>query len=117
MAVIRSTAYKQDYINEKLDFCIKEIQLLHDIGKTKPQSALSCFIGRYKLKLNYCVRTIPNIENLLKILEYVKTKQLIPSITGGIKCSNVERRILSLPPRIKGLGIPVFSKITKFKKM
>ena len=69
------------------------------------------------------MRTIPNIANLLKVLDFAITKQfipsrkytLIPAITGGIRCSDVERRLLSLPPRMGGLGIPVFSKIADFE--
>ena len=40
--VIGSKSYKEDYINEKLDVWMKEIQLLSETGKTEPQCALSC---------------------------------------------------------------------------
>ena len=70
-------------------------------------SALSCFIGGYKYKLNFFMRTTPNI-NLLKRLGDLITKQFIQSVTGG---SNAERRFLPLPPRMGGLGILVFSEI------
>ena len=110
--VIGSTSYNEDYINEKIDVWIKEIQGLR---KIEPQCALSCFIGRYKHKSNYCMRTIPNTANLLKRLDDVITKLFIPSITGGIKCSNVQSRLLSLPSRMGGLGIPIFSEIADFE--
>ena len=73
------------------------------------------FFGGYKHKLNYCMRTIPTIANLLKRLDDVITKQFIPSITGGIKCSNVERKLLSLLRRTGSLRIPIFSKIPDFE--
>lgn len=61
------------------------------------------------------MRTIPNMANLLKRLDDVITKQFIPSITGSIKCSNVERRLSSLPPSMRGLEILVFSEIADFE--
>lgn len=61
------------------------------------------------------MRKIPTIANLLKRLDDVITKQFIPSITGGIKCSNVERKLLSLLRRTGSLRIPIFSKIPDFE--
>ena len=42
----------------------KEMQLLNKIGRTEPQCALNCFIGICKHKLNYYMKTMPNIGNL-----------------------------------------------------
>ena len=86
-------------MDAKIDIWIKEIQLLSEIGKFEPQFALSCFISGCKHKLNYYMRTIPNIARLLKRLDDVITKEFITAITGGIKCSDVERKLLSLPPK------------------
>ena len=36
-AVISSTSYKEDYMNEKIDQWIKEIKLLSEIAKIEPQ--------------------------------------------------------------------------------
>lgn len=46
-----------------------------------------CFIGGYK---HYCMKSIPKIANLLKVLDEVIMKQLIPSVTGGTECSDIE---------------------------
>ena len=40
------------------------MQLLKETEKSEPQCALSCSIGGYNHKLNYSVKTIPNIANL-----------------------------------------------------
>ena len=40
---------------------------------------------------------------------YVVQTELIPAITGGINCSDLERKLLSFPPKLGGLGIPIFS--------
>ena len=44
-----------------------------------------------------------------KIVDEIITTEFIPAITGGIHCSDIERKLLSFPPRLGGLGIPIFS--------
>ena len=102
-------------MNEKIDQWIKEVKLLSEIAKIKPQCALSCFISGYKHKLNYYVRTVPNILNLLRPIDDIITKEFIPSITGGVQCSENERKLLSLSPKLGGLGIPIFSETSDFE--
>ena len=55
------------------------------------------------------MRTIPKIKNKLKQLDDVTRTEFIPAITGGINIHDIERRLMSLPPRFGGLGIPIFS--------
>ena len=55
------------------------------------------------------MRTIPNIGKELKQLDDVVRTEFIPAITGGINCSDLERKLLSFPPKLGGLGIPIFS--------
>ena len=61
------------------------------------------------------MRTIPNISNLLRHIHDVITKEIIPTITGGVKFSENERKLLSLPPKLGGLGIPIFSETSDFE--
>ena len=48
-----------------------------------------CFTSGFKHKMTYYLRPIPNIGDLLQKLD-----EFIPTITGGIKCSTVERNLL-----------------------
>ena len=57
------------------------------------------------------MRTIPNISKHLIELDNIINTEFIPAITGGITCSNEERKLISLPVKLGGLGIPIFSKI------
>ena len=98
-------------MEEKVKTWIAEIQMLSKIARTEPQAVFSRFISGFKHKLNYCMRTIPGIKNQLKQLDDVISTELIPAITGGITCSNLERKLLSLPPKLGGLGLPIFSEI------
>ena len=73
-AVVSSRSYKEDYMNKKIDQLIKEVKLLSKIAKIEPQCALSCFISGCKHKLNYYMRTVPNISHLLRHIDDVITK-------------------------------------------
>ena len=82
------------------------------IAKTEPQAAYSCFITAFKHKPSYVVRTIHDISDQLNQLDDVITSELIPAITGGMHCSNNERKLLPLSSKLGGLGIPIFAKIS-----
>ena len=51
------------------------------------------------------MRTIPDIDNLLKPLENRIHQHLIPALTGHPPCSAIERDLLALPVRLGGLGL------------
>ena len=48
----------------------------------------------------------------MKQLDEIITYEFIPAITGGIHCSNIERKLLSLPSKLGGLGIPIFAEVS-----
>ena len=50
------------------------------------------------------MRTLPDIENLLKPLERAISDVLIPSLIGR-NCSEAERDLVALPVRMGGLGL------------
>ena len=80
-------------MNEKIDQWIKEVKLLSEIAKIEPQCALSRFMSRYKRKLNYYMRTVPDISNLIQHIDDIITKEFIPAIRGGVKCSENVRKL------------------------
>ena len=55
------------------------------------------------------MRTIPNISNLFKPVEETIRHHLLPAILGGHQVNDVERNLLSLPPKYGGLGIRITS--------
>ena len=59
------------------------------------------------------MRTTPNIDKEVKQLDDVVRTEFKPAITGGINCFDLERKLLSFPPRLGGLGIPIFSETGK----
>ena len=56
-----------------------------------------------------------NMKNQLKQLDDLIRIEFITAITGGINLSDIERRLMSLPPRFGGLRIPVESKQKEYE--
>ena len=111
-AVVGTNEYKHEYVSEKIDVWINELQMLCEIAKLEPQAAYSCFVSGYKHKLNYLMRTIPDVSHLLKRIDDLILTKFIPAITDGITINLIERKLLSLPVRYGGLGLPIFSEIS-----
>ena len=114
-AVIGSTTYRDTYVSDKVNQWCNEIRLLSRIANIEPQAAYSCFVSGYKHKLTYCMRTIPDIGHLLKQVDDVILTELIPAITGGINVNHNEMKLISLPVKYGGLGIPLFSEISNLE--
>ena len=102
---------KRICIHEKINPWIKELQMLWKIAWLEPQAAYSCFVTGFKHNPTFYMRTISNISSHLKRLDEVITTEFIPEITSGINCSDIERKLMSLPPKLGGTGIPRFCDI------
>ena len=61
------------------------------------------------------MRTIPSISDLFKKLDEVILTEFIPAITNGAQCNELERSLMSLPTKLGGLGIPIFSEISNLE--
>ena len=85
--------------------------------ETEPQTAYLAFVSGLKSKLNYFLRTIPNIRHLLLPLEGTIRNKFIPPVTGYHICSDKERVLISLPTRYGGLAIPIFYETAEFEFM
>ena len=105
---------KTKFINEKVAKLTLELQLL---SKIEPQAANSAYVSGFKSKLNYLLRTVPEISEHLKPFKNV-FRNYIPVITGGRHSSDLERSLLSLPTRYGGLniGIPCDEAIHEYEK-
>ena len=100
-------------MKEKTNQWIQEIRISSKMAWYKAQTGYSCFITGFKHKPRYFMRTFPNIGKELKRLDDDVRTEFIPAITGGINCSDLERKLLSLSPKLGGLGIPIFQKQPK----
>ena len=57
------------------------------------------------------MRTIPDLKEILLPFDQFIDNHFIPALTEGHALSGDERRLLSLPVRLGGLGIPIFSEL------
>ena len=103
-AVIGSSEFREQYIDQKIDKWIKDVEHLADMAKTEPQLAYTAFTKAICMRWCFTQRTISGIEEKFQPLENSIREKLIPAIVGR-SVSDVERRILALPVRFGGLGI------------
>ena len=61
------------------------------------------------------MRTFPGIGKLLRKVDEVILNEFIPGITGGIAITEYETKLLSLAPRLGGLGTPMFEEVFKIE--
>ena len=59
--------------------------------------------------MNYFMRVIPNLCNLLTPLHEVLDTEFIPALTDGHICSKEERLLFSLLSKQGELALPIFS--------
>ena len=59
------------------------------------------------------LRTIPEIQDLLKTIDNAIRLNLLPALLVGHIFTDNEVQLLSLPPKLGGLGIPYPHKIAK----
>ena len=114
-AVIGSAECKKQYVDSLIDDWNQQLKILPKIAEIEPQAAYSAFIGGFKGKLTYFMRTIPEIDQFLKPIENTIRNKFIPALTGGHICYDNERQLLSLPARYGGLGIPIFFQCAQYE--
>ena len=104
-AAIGSQTFKDKYITEKVTKWTKEVRRLSEFAKTEPHAAYTAFTFGIKHRWTYIARTIPNIAEAFQPLENAIRNHFIPAISKRHQCSDHERDLLALPPRLGGLGI------------
>ena len=81
------------------------VQYLHQYAEyAAPHAAYSAFTHGLVHKWSYLARTVPDITRLFQPLEDVIHTKFIPCLTGRAPPNDLERNLLSLPP--KSVGIP-----------
>ena len=104
-AVIGSEEHKNEYVSSKVLKWVPDLKDLAKIAKDDPQAVLSAFTKSICHRWTFVQRTIPRTSDLFLPLEQCIIKDtLIPSILGR-QISDLERQVVSLPVRFRGLGI------------
>ena len=111
-ASLGSKKYKEECLSSKVDEWIAQLQILSQIARTQPQAAYSAFITGFRHKISFYMRTISGGFTQFKRLDEVVQSEFIPVIIGGVFCNEMERKLIALPPKLGGLGIPIFAEIS-----
>ena len=104
-AALGSKDFIDQFVSDRVQRWTQELLILSDIAKSQPHAAHAAFTHGYVHKFSFLCRTIPNIETHLHPLEECIRSNFIPSLTGRSPPNDLERDLLSLPPRLGGLGI------------
>ena len=104
-AIIGSPEYKEEYVKNKVDEWVDDIQKLANIAHAEPQAAYAAMILGIQHRWKFIQRTVPDISDYFTPLDREIHHKLIPAIVGR-QISDDERDILALPVRYGGLGIP-----------
>ena len=100
---IGSDSSKAIYMQAKYNKWIKQLEMLSMIAKHEPQAAYSSFTTGFKHCFTYHTRVISDIDHLLKQIDHIIDTKFLPAIT---------EEIISLPVRLGGIGIPIFSEMS-----
>ena len=71
-----------EYVKNKVDKWVNDIEELAVIAKEEPQSALCSYTKAISHRWTYVQRTIPNISHLFAPLEEAIRDKFIPSLVG-----------------------------------
>ena len=104
-AAIGQTSFVVKYAEEKILKWVDDIKDLAKYAVEEPQLALSAYTKALCHRWAFLQRTIPNISHLFTTIEDCLRETFIPAIIGR-DISDIERKIVSLPVRYGGLGIP-----------
>ena len=109
-AVVGSQDYKLEFINKQIDWWVRELLILSEIALVEPHAAYSAFTHGYRHKFTYTMRTIDGIsQELIRLDEAIN--KLVQNLFYGHDVSAVDRKIISLPVRMEGLGLIIPSEI------
>ena len=109
---IGSDSSKAIYMQEKINKWIKQLEMLSMIAKHEPQAAYSSFTAGFKHRFTYHTRVMSDIDDLLKQIDHIIDTKFLPAITEEQVISPLDRKLISLPIRLGGLGIPIFSEMS-----
>ena len=103
-AAIGSKAFKDSYLQKKIEEWVESVERLSKIAVTEPQAAFSAFIERLQSRWVFVLRTVPDLAKIMQPLEDAIRQKFIPSLIGRT-VTDIERELFSLPARFAGLGI------------
>jgi hypothetical protein len=106
-AVLGTEKFRESYINNLVEEWASMLKKLASFAKTQPHAAYSSFTHGVRHKFTYFMRTM-DISTYMAPLDKIITDEFIPSLFGCL-ISPLERKLISLPLKYGGLGIPILT--------
>ena len=97
-AVVGDWSFRENYISDKVQKWVKDINSLAEIAIEEPQAAYSAYIKSICYRWAFVQGTVLKTSHLFAPLEERIRQTFIPAVIGR-KVSDHERTILSLPVR------------------
>ena len=115
-AVIGTQEYRDEYVNNKIETWVSDIEQLSVIAQDEPQLAYSAYTKAMCMRWCFLQRTVPDTKHYFAPIEEVIRHKFIPALIGR-KITDIERRMLALPVRLGGIGIqnPVLTAEREFQ--
>ena len=104
-AAIGSENFCQTFQQNKVTEWKEQVTKLAKIAQTQPHSAYSALVHGLKGRWTFATRTNEFHSDCLSPLESSIREQLIPALSARPVPGDTERKLLSLPPRLGGLGM------------
>ena len=102
---IGSSQFVSTSIQSKISEWVSQLELLTTVATTQPHPAFAALIHGFTNKWSYYFRSTPGIDAFIGPLEECLRNKLLPTLTGQSSISDSMRSLLSLPPRLGGMGI------------
>ena len=106
-APLGTETYVAQSIQKKVAKWCLQLKTLCSIAITQPHAPFAAFTHSVVHQWTYLARTVPNIGTFFTPIEDIIRSNLIPSLTGRAPPGDLERLLLSLPPRLGGLGFTI----------
>ena len=103
-SVIGTESFREQYIKNKVESWVKDLQSLSKYAQHDPQTACTAFTKNVSSRWTHFQRTVPNASELFEPLENAIRDQLIPALVGR-EVSDAQRQILALALRHGELGL------------
>ena len=104
-AAVGTDCFLEEYVCEKAKKLGREIEALADIAQHEPQAAYTAYVAVVKHKWIFLQRTIPCNGDWYAEIEEKLRNHLLPKLIGKVP-DDVERRVLAMPVRDGGMGLP-----------
>ena len=109
-SVIGTTEYQHEYVEGKVKEWIADVEEISKIAEVEPHTAYYGFVNGLCRRWTFLMRSTNQIAHLFQPLENTIKDVFLPALIGKT-ITELERKIIALPVRFGGMGIPNPTKV------